>query len=112
MRRRLDAAARDEEGLGISAISFWEVGVLSQKGRLELPEGLKAWREIVLAQAGVVEISVSSEIAAEAVDLPGPFHSDPADRLIVATARLTARHIVTVNERILAYAKQGHVRAF
>lgn len=108
-RRRIDLAARSG-GVAISAITFWEVGVLAQKGRLQLPQGLGAWREVVLSQPGMTELAVSSEIAVAAVDLPGSFHADPADRLIVATSRVTETPLLTVDERILAYAGQGHIR--
>ena len=48
--------------------------------------------------------------ALAAYELPEPFHKDPADRLIVAMARLLQAPVVTVDRRILAYGQQGHVQ--
>jgi PIN domain nuclease of toxin-antitoxin system len=53
---------------------------------------------------------VSPSIAVESTRLPGDFHRDPADRILVATARMTGAALVTCDERIVAYAKDGRVR--
>ncbi len=108
-RRAIDhAAARGQ--LVISAISFWEVALLARRDRLALTMPAFEWRRAVLALPGLSEAPVSSEIAIEAASLPEPFHADPADRFIVATARLQDARIVTYDQRILDYGRAGHVQ--
>ncbi len=82
-RRGIDQAWHSA-GVGVSAISFWEVAMLKDKGRIVFPEDVGLWRREQLGQ-GVVEIPVDGEIGIRAVNLVD-FHPDPADRLIVATA--------------------------
>ena len=104
---RLGSRARSEieqawqsNALAVSAISFWEVAVLVDKGRIRLAEDVRAWRHEHLDQ-GVVEIPVDGEIGVRAANLTG-FHPDPADRLIVATA-LAGHRLVTSDRRILEW---------
>jgi PIN domain nuclease of toxin-antitoxin system len=84
--------------VGVSAISFWEVAMLKDKGRIRFPEDVALWRREQLEQ-GMVEIAVDGEIGIRAVGL-ADFHADPADRLIVATA-LQGHRLVTADQRIL-----------
>ena len=86
----------------VSAMSFWEVGMLIQKGRLDFRLDLDAWHQDLLDQ-GLVEIAVDGRIAARAGLLPN-MHGDPADRLIVATALVGDHQLVTADRRILAWA--------
>ena len=104
---RLGSRARSEieqawqsNALAVSAISFWEVAMLVDKGRIRLAEDVRAWRQEHLDQ-GVVEIPVDGEIGVRAANLTG-FHPDPADRLIVATA-LVGHRLVTSDRRILEW---------
>ncbi len=64
-----------------------------------------------MGMPGMEEATITSAIAIDASYLPGDFHSDPMDRLIVATARHLGIPIVTGDRKILAYAEIGHVRA-
>jgi PIN domain nuclease of toxin-antitoxin system len=96
-------AANEETGLGISAISCWEVAKLVQLKRLELPCALSVWMEQALAYPGVQLLPLTPEIAVESTQLPGPFHRDPADQIIVATARLHKMPLVTADARIRTY---------
>ena len=98
--RRAVERALPESGLAISAISFWEIGMRIQKGQLEFLLDLDAWRRELLDQ-GLVEIPADGVIAARA-GLLADMHSDPADRLIVATA-LQGRRLVTADRRILEW---------
>jgi PIN domain nuclease of toxin-antitoxin system len=104
-----EAAARD--GLAVSAISFWEVAMLCERGRISLSRSVEAWRGCVLEATGIAELPVTGEVAIGAVLLPGPLHADPADRLLVATARLGGLVLGTRDRRLLSYAKSGHVKA-
>ena len=106
LRRTL---ARPEQlPYAVAAISLWEIGMLEAKGRLLLPCPLLEWfRRHVRAPFAEV-VPLGPEVAADAVHLPGDFHGDPADRLIVATARSHELTIVTADRRIRAWR---HVRS-
>ena len=98
--------AHQEEELGVCAISCWEVAKLIALGRLQLACPVELW----LAQAllpPVRLVPLSPEVAVESTRLPGTFHRDPADQLIVATARLFDCPLVTADRLIRAYP---HVR--
>lgn len=99
-RREIDQAWQSNE-VAVSAISFWEVAMLKDKGRIRFPMDVELWRREQLAQ-GLVEISVDGEIATRAGLLPH-MHGDPADRLIVATA-LAGHRLVTADQRILDWS--------
>jgi PIN domain nuclease of toxin-antitoxin system len=96
-------ADNEESGLGVSVISCWEVAKLVEYGRLLLPCSTSEWIEQALAYPGVELLPLTPQIALESTELPGEFHRDPADQIIVATARLLARPLLTADEKILAY---------
>ena len=97
------------DGLAVSAISFWEVAMLQERQRITLSLPVRSWREIVLDTSGFVEAPLTGEIAIESVNLPGKFHNDPADRMLVATARLNGWTLATRDDRILSYGNAGNV---
>ena len=86
--------------LAFSAISIWEVGMLLQKGRLDVTLNVNAnqWRQDLIAR-GLTEIPVDGAIAARAGELPD-MHGDPADRIIVATT-LDGHRLITSDRLIL-----------
>ncbi len=98
--RRIIDEAWQSSGVCVSAISYWEVALLKEKGRIRFPEDIGLWRQEQLAQ-GMVEFPVSGAIGIRAAIL-SDLHGDPADRLIVATA-LEGHTLVTADERILAW---------
>ena len=106
---RLTLAQRDaiaaEEGslIGVSAISCWEVAKLVELGRVALSCSLEEWLDQALSYPGVQLIALTPEIAIESTRLPGDFHRDPADQIIVATARVYGCSLVTSDEKILKY---------
>ena len=102
-RRVIDNSWTASEA-AVSAITFWEVAMLHNKGRMALLTDIGSWR-ISLLEEGLVEIPVDGEIAIRAAGLGG-FHPDPADRLIVATA-LAGHQLVTADQRILDWP--GHL---
>ena len=104
-------AAVKRGDLLISAISVWEIALLESIRRLELSQDIRTWVGRALAFPGVRLKGISPSIAIESTRLPGLLHRDPADRLLVATARLMGAALVTCDERLLKYAQQGHVRA-
>ena len=101
----LDDAEQTE--IGVSAISCWEVAKLVECGRLVLPCPVFDWIRQALAYPGVRLIELSPRISVESTQLPGTFHRDPADQIIVATSRILNVPLVTVDHKILEYP---HVR--
>lgn len=106
----IEAAAR-ASALAVSSISVWELAMLVKRGRLTLATALNSWIEASLRPPGVRIIPVGTAIALESTQLPDfDHHKDPADRIIVATAR---RHgtLVTCDEALLDWARaHKHVR--
>ena len=99
-RLAIDQAWRSDR-VAVSAISFWEVAMLKERGRISFPEDVGLWRQEQLAQ-GMIEIPVDGDIGARAAQLQG-LHGDPADRIIVATA-LGGHRLVTSDRRILEWS--------
>ena len=95
--------ASEETGIAVSAISCWEVAKLSELGRLSLPCPVFDWLQQALGYPGVRLVELSPRICAESAQLPGTFHRDPADQIIVATARVLDASLVTMDSKILAY---------
>jgi len=93
----------ESDALGVSAISCWEIAKLVERGRLMLPVPLAEWFTQALSYPGVQLLPITPAIAIASTTLPGSFHRDPADQLIVATARIHQCRLVTADERILAY---------
>ena len=87
----------------ISSISAWEISMLIEKGRLILSMDVDSWIDEVSQVDGVRFISVDNEIGIKSTQLPGDFHKDRADRMIVATARKLAIPLVTADEKIINY---------
>jgi PIN domain nuclease of toxin-antitoxin system len=104
-----EAIAQDE--LHVSPITAWEIATLVRKSRIALTMPVGSWfsQAIERMRANVVLLSVDILVASCA--LPGDLGSDPADRIILATAREHGLVVVTRDRAILAYAQNGHVRA-
>jgi PIN domain nuclease of toxin-antitoxin system len=96
-------AQHETRHIGISAISCWEVAKLVERGRLRLPLPTDQWLHAALAYPGVRLLDLTPDIAADACNLPETFHSDPADQIIVATARHYRSELMTMDQRILSY---------
>jgi PIN domain nuclease of toxin-antitoxin system len=100
----------------VSPVSAWEVGLLARpRGRsgapLQFLPDPKAWFAQVMAGPGIRPAAFTPDIAIDASHLPGEPHGDPADLMIVATARQLGVPVVTRDARILAYARRGYVAA-
>ena len=91
------------EELCVSAVSSLEIARLVAGGLVELKGSLDRWVRSAIDSLEARSIDVDHQIAIEAYKLPGRFHKDPADRLLVATAKLRDLTLVTADERILAY---------
>lgn len=90
-------------GLGISAISLWEIAKAVEYERLSLPIPIENWFSIALAYPGISLLPLTPQIAIESTRLPGAFHKDPADQIIVATARIYNYPLVSYDTKILNY---------
>ena len=103
-KRYVDAAV-EEKAIMISSISVWEVALLIAKKRLILTLELSDW----IAKSEMLPffkfIPVDNSIAIKSVNLPQPLHSDPADRIIIATAISLGAPVVTKDEKILNYSQ-------
>ena len=109
-RLTIDEAAA-AGALRIAAISLWEVALLASRGRIVLGKSIGLWLDEALADPGPAIDPLSPQIAVESYALPDVFHRDPADRLIVATARVANAALMTRDHRILDYAARGHLTA-
>ena len=107
----LIATAGERGETAVSPISFWEAAMLTRKKRVDLGMPVSIWAAEVLNSNGPKLLPLTPEIAVLAGELPGGIHGDPADRIIVATARANGFALLTTDEKILAYAKAGHVEA-
>jgi PIN domain nuclease of toxin-antitoxin system len=96
--------ANEADIIGVSAISCWEVAKLVELNRLELSCSVKDWIEQALIYPGVRLLNLTPEIAIKSTQLPGSFHRDPADQIIVATARIWDCPILTADSKILNYS--------
>ena len=91
----------------VSAISAWEIAMLVERGRVALAMDLDEWLLAVESLEGVTLVPLSAQLAVQSATLPGEFHKDPADRIIVALAREQNAVLVTADEKIQRYP---HVR--
>jgi PIN domain nuclease of toxin-antitoxin system len=104
--RTLAEQAFTEDGVAVSALSFWEVAMLHQKGRIALTHPLQSWRNQLL-ELGFQELPINGDIAIAATTLAN-FHADPADRFITATALLWGASFLTADHRILQWKGTVH----
>ena len=96
--------------LNVSLISAWEIANLTRKNRIVLAMPVAKWfRETMeLMEAAISELTI--DILAGSCELPGSPPSDPADRIIIATARESSMVLMTRDKDILAYSRAGYVR--
>lgn len=106
---RLENAAV-QAPLWVSVISVWEIALLEAKGRLAVSLPIGDWIRRSLDRPEFRLVDIGIEAAIDGCALPGPFHADPADRFLVATARTKGAPIVTHDARIIAYARAGYVK--
>ena len=94
----------------VSPISAWEIANLVRKSRIALTAPVTSWfrQPVEKMQAATPQLTV--EILANSCELPGSPPDDPADRIIIATARDANMTLVTRDRQILAYSRAGYVR--
>jgi PIN domain nuclease of toxin-antitoxin system len=104
-------AAQAEDTAFISPITAWEIGTKVAKGRLRLDLGPEAWLDRFLDLPGIRLADLTPRVLIASTALPGAPPNDPADRIVVATARAMGAPVVTRDRLILLYAAAGHVQA-
>tara|TARA_B100000686_G_scaffold205193_1_gene212006 strand:+ start:247 stop:675 length:429 start_codon:yes stop_codon:yes gene_type:complete len=103
------ARAIDEESARVSVISVWEVGMLEAHKRISLTVDVETWTRQALSSPGLSLAPLTPDIALASSRLPGEIHGNPADRMLIATARSLGATLVTRDRRILKYSQAGHV---
>lgn len=105
----IESVVQNSGRIFVSAISIWEIAMLESKGRIQLKEPVNKWIKHALSAPCVYLAELSPDILIESTHLPGNFHQDPADRMIVASARVMNIPLITQDNRIVTYANQGYV---
>ena len=98
---RIFNRAGPDSPLAVSGISLWEIAMLHVRGRIEFSIPLRDWLQKAVAPPLVRLVGISPAIAAEVAALPSSFHGDPADRILVATARTLGAKLLTQDRRIV-----------
>ncbi len=96
--------------LNVSPISVWEIANLVRKKRIVLAMPVVRWIRQVLEKTEAAISDLSIEVLAGSCELPGSPPGDPADRIIIATAREASLVLMTRDRDILTYARNGYVR--
>lgn len=102
-RAAIDREIEEEGEIVVSTMTAWEVMLLIKKGRLRLATDVARWLDRVSRIEGVRFVPIDRHIALASADLPGNFHQDPADRMIVATARSLSAPLITKDKQIRSY---------
>jgi PIN domain nuclease of toxin-antitoxin system len=108
--KAINLASR-EDRLAVSAITPWEIGLLASKKRINLHKEVLDWVREALAKPGVRLVPLEPEIAVASTHLPFDMHPDPADRILVATARNLGATLVTADQVLLDLARKGNFQA-
>jgi PIN domain nuclease of toxin-antitoxin system len=98
-------------GVYVSPFAAWEIGTLVAKQRLPLARSPEVWFETLLALPGVRLAPLTPKILLASTALPGTPPSDPADRIVAATARICGHIVITRDGKLLDYAEKGHILA-
>ncbi|OIQ81380.1 ribonuclease VapC22 [mine drainage metagenome] len=101
--------AGKEHRVFVSPITVWEIGMLVARKRISLAVTVDEWLEQSFAPERLQLLALDAHTALESTCLPGVVHGDPADRLLIAAARVHGLRLVTADRKILAYGAAGHV---
>ena len=115
MREPTAQALREALGfqsrLAVSPITAWEIAMLSAKAKLSLDASPELWFDRFCALPGIVLADMPPSVLVASTSLPGVPPRDPADRILIATARAYDLTLVTRDREILEYGAEGHIRA-
>jgi PIN domain nuclease of toxin-antitoxin system len=106
--RRIENAARSGSLL-VSVISVWEAAMLEPKGRMRFHKPCLDWVREALDTPGLTLAPITPEIAVDSSRLPGDFHGDPADRILVASARSLGVPLLTRDSKLVEYGRRSFV---
>lgn len=106
---QIEKAANDDE-LFVSAITPWEIAMLVAKGRLRFSRDVGEWLDAALSLPGIQLAPLSPGVAVASTRLPWQVHPDPADRILLATARHLNAMLISADQQMLVYGEQGHVK--
>lgn len=110
--KEIEERVSEEKRILISAISVWEIGMLVEKKKIELSMDRLNWVEKALTVPGTELVSLSPRIAMQSTRLPNAVHGDPADRILIATAREKSAVLVTHDRKILDYGRGRFIHVF
>lgn len=94
-----------EEALFVSVISCWEVAKLVEKGEISLSFPVRDWIHSAIRIKGITLQEITPEICVHSTELPGKFQGDPADQIIIATARILRLPLITADKKIREYTQ-------
>lgn len=104
-------SARADIALQVSPVTAWEIGLMARKGRFRSSLSPQRWFDRLSALPGVAICALAPEVLLASSFLPDELHADPADRMLVATAREHDFVLVTRDRALLDYAARGHLNA-
>lgn len=107
----LDRASNRGDNVYVSPMTAWEIGLLVSRGRIASPMSPRTLFRQLMSAPNVVLAEISPDMLIDSSFLPGEPPRDPADRIILATARESGLTVMTRDRHILAYAEAGHVQA-
>lgn len=102
--------ARQAQCLHVSTISIWEIGMLCAKEKISLSMPASEWIRRAASMPGLRLLTLDAETAFESTQLPGNPHCDPADRFLIAAARVHKLRLVTADRKIRNYGKAGYAQ--
>jgi PIN domain nuclease of toxin-antitoxin system len=102
--------ARSKHQLFVSSISIWEIAMLLKQNKIVLSISLNEWLNKLECIPGLGISDLSASILVESCNLPNYEHKDPADRMIIASSRSLGAHLMTHDQKILDYAKEGYLK--
>jgi PIN domain nuclease of toxin-antitoxin system len=108
--RRTIEKSQADESLWLSLISIWEIAKKVEKGQLVLDRTVEAWLDVATVRPGLHLAEITRPILVASCQLPKPFPGDPADQIIVATARHYGAVLVTKDRHIRSYPQVKSVR--
>ena len=102
-RQAIENELADDQQILLSVISAWEISMLVEKGRLVLTMDVDDWLKTAESIEGVTFVPIDLDVAVQSVRLPGEFHPDPADRMIVTLACHHTVPLITADAKIQSY---------